>query len=119
MSQQVDGPDLSRFVASETIPQFRRCRITSGKLALADATAAEVGLEVGVSQARKVLDEPLTVRNPYGRTCKVEASAAILEGAAIEAAADGRVAPETSGAHWGVALEAASGAGSIIECIRN
>jgi predicted RecA/RadA family phage recombinase len=50
-------------------------------------------------------------------TAAVEAGAAITAGAEVEVLADGRITPKASGKARGKALEAASGAGKVIEVL--
>ena len=112
MAQYVETPTKT-FTAAGALGQHLRV-ITPGALALAGANDLELGtmdlpcLAAGLTTVR--------LRSAQG-TCKMVASAAISAGAAVYAAAGGKIS-STGTLHIGQALEAASGDGAVIEVLR-
>ena len=103
--------------AAEDIKKYRLIKLSSGDALHNTATSTDD--PVGVSRIRAEEGELVTVW-PLS-TCGVielEMASAISKGAEVYAAADGKVQalPSEAGTyrHIGVAMEAASGAGSII-----
>jgi len=109
----------------ETLARYRLVRresATSSDVIFMEATATYV--PIGVIQAGDnssyVVGSEVAVQDfKAGGTQKVEAAGAIVDGAFIYAAADGRVQalPAAAGTYLrvGIAFEAATGAGSIFE----
>lgn len=93
--------------------------LTPGLLVKADGTLCGVSTtktHVGVSQENAVTGQLTTLINPAGKNLKVQANAAITAGAAVYYDANGTVGTTAaSNTQLGVAIDAASGAGSIIE----
>ena len=115
MSEQNDG--LKCFLATEAMLAYCRVKLTSASgeyVEYADQTDAEIG----ITQHAVAAGGEVTVALIHGgRTFKCLASEAMAVGATIYGAADGKVSDTNSGVGAiGVALQAASGAGSIIEC---
>ena len=107
------------FNASEAIAAYLRVKMTanSNEVALADAEDSEVG----VSILGAAISTPVTVSliNRAGTQLCV-AQGEISINAVIYGAIDGKVsASATTRAAIGVALEAASGTGAVIECSLN
>ena len=94
---------------------YLRVFLSSGVLALAGATDDELGV---MEQRAFDTDSTGTVRlNGTNQTVRVVAASAIAAGTTIYRAADGKV--DDSGSEvFGIALEAASGNGSVIEAVR-
>jgi hypothetical protein len=123
MSQEYDGARRGFPMPSAglALSAFARVKIAAGVLALAGA--ADWATEVGtVTEAQFTtglnVGAPATVRLRGDRgTRKMIAAGAISAGVAIYAAASGQITATPSGPQIGESLEAASGAGSIIECL--
>lgn len=118
MSQQIDGNTKS-FTCGGAISQFARVTLSSGKLAAAGATDKDIGTLLEQSFADGDVRTVL-LRTAAG-TCKCIAASAITAGSAISTAASGKIndTAATGSFIFGTALEAASGDGSVIECLRN
>lgn len=104
----LDG--FCRIVAAATIPV--------GVLVKPDGTLCAVSTtktHAGVSNEAAVSGQLVTLINPSGKIVRVQASVAIAVGAAVYYAAAGQIGiTSASNTQLGSALEAASGAGSII-----
>jgi hypothetical protein len=102
-----DGTELGPYL---------RVILNSGVLALAGAAS---GYELGVMEQRALAtDATGTVRlNGTNQTVRVVAAGAIPTGDGVYRAANGKVAA-TGTELFGLALEAASGDGSVIEALR-
>lgn len=74
--------------------------------------AAAAGRTVGVLGNKPKAGESATIM--ANGICQVVASAAIAAGAGVQAAAGGQAVVLSAGVQLGIALEAASGAGSVI-----
>lgn len=93
-----------------------RVKLSSGYPAAAGIGDDEIGV---VEQLRLSTDGNVAIRLPNtGETIQVLAAGAIAQYAEIYAAASGKVSATPSGPRWGLALEAASGDGSLIEVMR-
>lgn len=94
---------------------YLRVYLSSGVLALAGATDDELGV---MEQRALAADATGAVRlNGTNQTVRVVAASAITAGATIYRAASGKV--DDSGTEvFGIALDAASGDGSVIEALR-
>ena len=101
------------FVANATIPYGARVELSSGKLILGSATAAN---HLGIAQNDAVADQVVTVAltNAPG-TQEMIAGAAITAGVLVYAAANGKILSTSNGNPLGRALQAASADGDIIE----
>ena len=98
------------------IAPYLRVKLTGGFLTIAAAADNEIGILEERTQNGDTLG---TVRLPsISNTVRVTAAGAIASGATIYRAAGGKVSTTVVGTAWGIALEAASGDGSIIEAIR-
>lgn len=112
MATQTNAPNVP-IVASATIPAYT----------LVDGAGANTALNanrdwVGVAQEAATSGQTMPVRIAAAGTCKITASEAILVGDRLYKAASGRVSKTaTSSVQVGVAITAASGAGSIFEAI--
>jgi len=116
--QYVDGNTKSFLNGSSVIGQGLRVKLTTGALALAGATDAEIG----VADRTLVASEHGAVRlRTSSGTTPMVADGAISNGAAVYTAASGQVSStEGTGAYQiGIALEAATAAGDIIEVLRD
>lgn len=114
MSVMYDGS--KGFTAGGAIGANLRVKLSSGKLALAGASDADIGVTEtiafadGDTQTVRLRTAPGTV------LCK--AAAAFASGAALFAAANGTV-DDSGTVAFGTALNAASAAGDIVEVLRN
>lgn len=115
MSQYTEGPAKGDFTAGAALSQFRRVKLSAGVLAYAGAEDIEVGnLELATFAA----DEPATVRlkNAQG-TKKMVAAGAISQYANVYGAANGMIDDTVNANFIGIALDAASGSGSVVEVL--
>lgn len=103
---------------ASTIAKYLRVKLTAGALAVAGATDRELGVTSRFLDASVPGD--VLLRNQNGTTPMVAAGAIAL-GAVVYTAADGKINDaQVAGAYRvGIALEAASGDGSIIEVLRD
>lgn len=114
MSEQVES-SFKTFDAGENLEPWRRVKLSSSSGTQVEYSDAGEDY-IGVTQHQADSGEQVTVRmaNPEG-TLKVAAGAAVSVGATVYGAADGKVSSTASGAPQGIALDAASGDGSVIE----
>lgn len=115
MTQQIDG-DYKTFTSGEAISPFRLVKIASGVVTMCDATE----MPIGVSTRYTPDASPCSVKLITGRgTHKIEALLAVTAGASIYCCENGTVddADPGSGLIVGIALEAATAQGDIIECV--
>lgn len=115
MSQQIDGPVITG-IASAALSQYRRVRLDSnGEIAYSSATDLDC---IGNLRADVLAADAYAgvfVRNKQGTMIMV-ASEAITKGAAVYAAANGKVQTVTAGTVLvGEAMEAASADGDYLE----
>jgi len=114
MSQQNEG--IKTFTAGEDLEAFRRVKLSSGEVVYADQIDSDGW--IGVTQEKVSDGAMVTVRlKGTGRTSKMVASEALSSGASLYAADDGKVADTASGNVIGVALEAATADGDVIEVL--
>lgn len=116
MGVQIEGPNKT-FEAGEALAAFRRVKLNGAGIVVY-ADIADVGF--GVTQNEAALGENVTVRlyNAEG-TFKVEANTAIAVDGPCYTANDGKVDNvSASSTKLFIALEASSGAGAIIEMLR-
>ena len=111
MSIQQNAPNLSIL----TTVAVTRARLVSALGALCVVAAARN--HIGVTQEdQATVGLPVTVRMPHAGTVRIEAAVAIAAGAAVYYDTLGRIGTTSaSNTQVGIAMEAASGAGSIIE----
>ncbi|HEX5497897.1 MAG TPA: capsid cement protein [Thermomicrobiales bacterium] len=115
MSQFTNG-NVKTFFASGAIPQFSRVKLVAGLLAVAAAADADIGIaEIAAFASGDAI--PVRLRTAAG-TYKCIASAAIAQGAEVYADANGEVGVTNTNPAFGTALDAVSGAGSIVEVLR-
>jgi len=114
MSQENLGS--KSFIAGTDLEACRRVKLSSGNVVYADA-----GEEfIGVTARKAVSGDSVAVNlRSASRTYKMVASGAITAGVAIYGALGGKVSASASGVAQGVALEAATADGDIIECFQN
>jgi hypothetical protein len=110
------------FIATAAIEPNRRVKLSSGTVtsppSVEYAAAGEYG--IGISLTRAALGAMVTVKLwNDGGTFQIEANGAIAEAANLYGTANGRVDDSGTGTVQFVALQAASGAGSVIECTIN
>lgn len=119
MTQQVEV-STKAFTAGAAMEKHARVKLSSGVLALAGVGASDEPVELGtIQEATFAAGDVVAVRmrNAPG-TVKMVAAAAIAAEAAVYGAASGRIDDAVSGNPIGVALEAATAAGDIIEVAR-
>jgi hypothetical protein len=108
--------DVRTFPNNSAIAPYLRVKLTGGFLAVAAAADNELGI---LEQRTLATDTVGTVRLPTtDSTVRATAGGAIAAMATIYRAAGGKVSTTVVGNAWGIALEAASGDGSQIECLR-
>ena len=114
MATMVEG-NTRTFVASAAIDQFLRVKLSSGQLAAAGADDIDIGtLEEEAFASGDV--RAVRLASATG-TRKMVASEAISLGAKVYGAASGKIADTGSGRTIGIALEAATADGDIIEVL--
>lgn len=114
MSQQVEGPSKT-FLSGAALAQYRRVKLTAGKLAYAGTTDVEVGV---MNEDAFAADEHRSVRLRTAEgTLKMIASEAITAGNAVYAGANGKVAASGT-VLIGIALETVTTDGDVIEVLR-
>lgn len=113
MSQYTEGPTKAFPISSTAIGQFLRVR-NPASIALAGANDVSLGT---MEASTQTTDTSATVRmaNSAGTRCMV-ANGAIAVGSPVFAAASGKVA-STGAIYEGIALEAASADGDVIEVL--
>lgn len=117
---QINETGVKAFTAGGALAIHLRVKLTSGKLAAAGVGVTDELLEIGTITQAAFADldiRPVRLRTAAGTT-KMVASAAISAGAAVYGAAAGKIATTVSGTLLGVALEAATADGDIIEVVR-
>lgn len=114
MSQYTESP-CKAFEAGAAIAQYLRVKFTSSKLAVAGATDNDIGT---MERASFADGDKVSVRlkNAPG-TRKMVAGGAITKHANVYGAAGGKIDDVVNENFIGIALEAASGDGSIIEVL--
>jgi hypothetical protein len=114
--QFVNGSEKT-FVAGAAIGQYLRVTLSTGKLALAGVSDEDLGVTVRASFAANQY-QPVRLRTASGTT-PYTASKSINQGADVYTAANGKISDsQASGALLvGMALEAASNDGDIIEVL--
>lgn len=112
----VDTP-LQSLIAGGALAINLRVKFSSGKLALAGITDKDIGV-VQVAAAQDL--DVIGVRLPSAPgTVNMVAAAAIAQGAVVFTAASGKVSVSATTAFaLGIAMEAASGNGEVLEVLR-
>lgn len=112
MSATITNDTISR-TASAALSQHRLVRVnSSGQLAVCGVGQSPRGVTTKESASGDLASATLIASD---KTLRMTASAAISRGALVFAAASGKISSTAAGAPIGVALEAATGDGSIIE----
>jgi hypothetical protein len=113
---------IKTFIADEVIPAGARVKLVSGNTArvqLAGETDGEIGtaiLHSGKSSYAANTEVGVALLNhPGTRTCR--AASAFAAGATVKRAAGGNVDDTGTGANFGIALEAATAAGDLVEVL--
>lgn len=115
MSQYVETP-TKMFTAGAAIAQYLRVILSSGKLAAAGAHDEELGTLEAASFAD--LDvRAVRLRSAQG-TVKMVAAAAVTAGNRVYGAASGKVDDVANGNPIGIAIDAATADGDVIEVLR-
>lgn len=111
MATQTNAPNLS-INAGASLVRWRFVK-ADGTYCGVSATRTHVGV---TQEDQATSGSPVSVRMPQAGTLKVEAAGAIAAAAAVFYDTNGRVGTTSaSNTQVGVALQAASGAGSMIE----
>lgn len=109
---------IKTFSAGEVLAPYRRVKLSSGTVIYADAD--DVGIGVSLNKADALGDHVAVKLFNCGGTFEIEASGVITPGEEIYASNDGKVqgTPGVAGTYYkiGLAFEAASGDGAVIEC---
>ena len=117
MSQYNEGPKA--FIATNDLEACRRVKLTAGKGDAVEYAGAGESF-IGITAAKVAAEEEVSViLKPDGRTYKVTAAEALAAGATLYGGADGKVQDTVSGDAIGIALEAATADGDIIEALLN
>lgn len=115
-----DNAGIRTFTAGEALAVSRRVKIKSGTTTVPpEVVYADAGeAHIGTTQQAKGLGDLVAVRlaNVAG-TVEMVAAEAFAVGALLYGAADGKVADTAAGAALGLAIEAATADGDIVECI--
>jgi hypothetical protein len=111
MSQQNTG--TKAFTAAVVIPAYSRVKY-DGAGAVSLAVVGSVC--IGVAQHVAAIGEMITIQL-RGRTSKVIAGEALADAATLYASAGGKVQDTASGTLIGIAFEAATAVGDIIEAL--
>lgn len=105
------------FTASVALAAWRRVQLVSGSGVQVEYAGADEQF-IGVTQHAAGAGEPVTVRmRSCNGTFKVEAAGAVVVGATIYGATNGRIDDTASGQPIGTALEVGAAAGEILECV--
>jgi hypothetical protein len=110
------------FIANGALEAHRRVKLSAGSTTIPHqveyATAGEYG--VGVTLYAAASGEAVAVKLfNDGGSFEIEANGAITKGASLYGTANGRVDDSGTGTVQFAAMEAASGAGAVIECLIN
>jgi len=112
------GP--ATFVAGEAIEPYRRVKIKSGTTTSPiEVEYADAGEQhIGVTVTRAALSERVSVHlTSQSGTVEIAAADSFAIGAVLYGAADGRVSDSSSGSAIGLAAEAATALGDVIQVI--
>lgn len=104
------------FPSNSALSAGLRVKLSAGNLVAAVAADDELGV---LEQTVLATDTAAAVRFPAdNETVRVMAAGAITQYADVYRAAAGKITATPNGKRWGIALEAASGNGSLIEVLR-
>lgn len=119
MSQFVEGNHKAFTPGSTAIPQYSRVKLSSGVLVAAGVTDAELGVVARATFTNQTAPVDVHLRTASGTTPMI-AAGAITAGATVYAAASGQVSSTqaTGALKIGISIDAASGAGGIVEVLR-
>ena len=119
MSQYVETPTKS-FVAGAAIAQHLRVKLSAGKLAVAGITDKEIGTIIQAAFADGDV-VGVRLRTAQGTTKMIANATGCVAGAEIYTAASGKVSPTYATGSYpiGMALEASTADGDVIEVLRN
>lgn len=116
MSQQNEG-GFKAFTANVALAAWRRVQLVAGSGVLVEYAGADEEF-IGVTQQAVASGKSVTVRmRGMGGTFKVETAGAVVVGATIYGASNGRVDDTASGQPIGTTLEVTAGAGEIAEVV--
>ena len=117
MSQKCKSPKT--FTATEALAAFRRVKLTSASgVAVEYADQTDSSGFIGVTNAPALITAQIAVDlKGASETFKCVAADTFAVGATLYAADDGKVSDSASGETIGTALEVATAAGDIVECI--
>ena len=115
-------PGYRDFVPGAAIAAYLRVKITGGKVALAGVGSSDADNEIGVTTGRSTAADDVNMkaiatRNKQG-TVTCTADGAVAAFALVYGAASGKVGTTSSGAVFGMAMEAAGADGDYIEVLR-
>jgi hypothetical protein len=114
MSKQVNGPEIT-LIAGEDLVAFRRVKISGSTVVYAGAGETGCGTVQAVVDYSE--DAHACIRLDVEGTSKMMASGVISAGAAVYAAASGKISATVNGEQIGTALEASGANGDIIEVL--
>lgn len=117
MAQYVDGGRRA-FQSGGALAQYARVKLVGGQLALAGA--ADFALELGEIETQAFAAGELhsvRLRSAQGTRLCI-AAGAIAAGVEVYTDVNGEVGTTNTNTAYGIALNAASGAGSIVEVLR-
>jgi len=115
MSQQNEGGKKS-FTAGEDLAAYRRVKLSAGEVIYADAGEEFIGF---TQEAVSDGDQVTVALRSAARTYKAVAAEPFALDAVLYGANDGKVQDTVSGTAQGVALEAATADGDIVEILSN
>jgi len=104
------------FPANAAVAKNLRVALSAGNIAAAGITDTEIGI---LEEAILANETKGAVRlSATNESVRVTAAGAVTQYAEVYAAAGGKISATPSGTRWGIALEAASGDGSVVEVLR-
>jgi hypothetical protein len=117
MSQENVG--VKTFTATEALEAYRRVKLTTSSGTAVEY--ADAGAEfIGITAHKVAIGEMVSVTlRSASRSYKAVASGVLAVGATLYGANDGKVSDSVSGTAQGVALEAATADGNVIEILSN
>lgn len=115
MSKQTNGPEVT-FTAGEDLVAFRRVKISSSTVVYADAGDGGIGVVQAAVDYSEDANACIRLDNAGG-TSKMMASGAISAGDKVYPDADGKITATAISPCIGIALEASTTDGDIIEVL--